>query len=32
MPIALLMEPVATGPASVTPRCNGYGTRSESIR
>src|SRR5262249_4560242 len=32
MPTADLIEPEYGGPASVTPRCSGYGTRSESIR
>ena len=32
MPIALLIAPVDGGPASVTPRCSGYGTRAESMR
>jgi hypothetical protein len=31
-PTALLTEPVDGGPASVTPRWSGYGTRSASIR
>ena len=31
-PMALLIEPLAGVPASVTPRCSGYGTFSESIR
>ena len=32
MPTALLIEPENGVPASVTPRCSGYGTFSESIR
>ena len=32
MPTALLIEPANGVPASVTPRCRGYGTLSESIR
>ena len=32
MPTALLIEPANGVPASVTPRCSGYGTFAESIR
>src|SRR5439155_509443 len=32
IPTALLIAPLAGGPASVTPRCSGYGTRAASIR
>ena len=32
MPTALLIAPANSVPASVTPRCSGYGTFSESIR
>ena len=32
MPTADLIEPENGVPASVTPRCSGYGTFSESIR
>ena len=32
MPIALRIEPENGVPASVTPRCSGYGTFAESIR
>jgi len=32
MPTALLIEPAKGIPASVTPRCSGYGTFAASIR